>query len=523
MRRMPKRLPSGHLWRILAGAVLLLLGAGAVVVSASFDTPVSADIVGGDAPVNTGAGNRADLSSNNSPTLVRNPRREGNLAISNRIDTPRFACALHVSFDGGAQWTRTEIPIPKGEQPKCFAPDVAFASDGTLYLSFVTLKGRGNIPHAVWTASSKDGGRTLSKPVRALGRLAFQVRLVADPIDPRRLYLTWLQGADVGFLSFTETGNPIRSVRSDDGGATWQRPARVSDPTRARVVAPTPTVGPKGELYVLYLDLGEDRLDYEGGHDGEGGPPYPGPFRLVLARSLDRGETWEELVVDESIVPIDRFVVFFPPFPSVAIDPRDGRIYAAFHDARLGDPDVWLWSLPPSGDSWEGPARVNDAREGDDTWQYLPQLAVAPDGRLDVIYYDRRSDRDNVMNHVSLQASFDAGESFTPSVRLSSRPFDSRIGFGSKNGLPDLGSRLALLSNDQRALATWTDTRAGTKATNKQDLSRAVVAFSDPPRLSPGLEYGLRYGGLAIALLGLGLVAWALAVALSGRAVAYWY
>ena len=41
--------------------------------------------------------------------------------------------------------------------------------------------------------------------------------------------------------------------------------------------------------------------------------------------------------------------------------------------------------------------------------------------------------------------------------------------------MPDLGSRLALSSDDGRALALWTDARAGTVASNKQDLAGAVV------------------------------------------------
>lgn len=500
-------MPSGQLLRIIIGLSLLVLGAGAVLVSNAYDDPPTATALKGDAPVNQGAGNPADIRSHNSPTLARNPVRAANLAISNRVDTPRFACVLGVSFNGGGKWTQTPIPRPEGEEPKCFAPDVAFAPDGTLYLSFVTLKGRGNLPNAVWTAKSTDGGRTLSKPAKAGGPLRFQVRLALDPVNPRRIHLTWLKGAEVGFLKFTEPGNPIQSIRSDDGGTTWQKPVRVSDPARGRVVAPVPAVGPKGELYVLYLDLGADRLDYEGGHLGKGGVPYQGRYQLVLARSRSAGTAWAESVVDRGLRPISRFVVLFPPYPSLAVDRRNGHIYAAFHDARFGDPDVLLWSLPSGSKDWKGPTRVNDTPKRDDTSQYLPQLAVAPNGRLDVVYYDRRTDKENVMNHVSLQSSFDSGESFISSTRLSSRPFDSRIGFGGKNGLPDLGSRLALLADKQRALAVWSDTRAGTRATNKQDLSRAVVAFSEPPRLSNAVKYGLRYGGVLLALLGLGTLA----------------
>ena len=314
--------------------------------------------------------------------------------------------------------------------------------------------------------------------------------------------MTWLQGIEVAPLKFTRTGNPIEATRSDDGGATWTRPMRVSDGKRPRVIAPSPAVGPKGELYVLFLDLGGDRLDYAAGHNGRGGPPYDGDYQLVLTRSLDRGHKWGESVVARDVRPIQRYIVFFPPSPSLAVS-ADGRVYAAFHDGRLGDPDVWLWSLPPGGRSWSGPTRVNDTPKRDRTWQYLPKLAVAPDGRLDALYYDRRSDPKNVMNQVSLQSSSDHGKTFTRAQRLTSRAFDSRIGFAAKEGLPDLGNRLGLISDDRFAMGLWTDTRSGTRQTQKQDLAAAVVSVTDPTRLSDPVKYGLRYGGIALLFAGL--------------------
>ncbi len=511
-----KRLSFGPLLWALGGA-FLLIGLGAVIVSTAFDAPPTASAVGANAPINAGATQADDIRSNNSPTVVRNPTSAGNLVVANRIDTPEYECALHVSVDGGAEWAGTPLPLPEGDEPKCYGPDAVFASDGTLYVSFVTLEGRGNTPNAGWLVRSTDGGRTFSEPVRALGRdLVFQLRLAVDPEDPRRVHLIWLQGEDVGFLKFAQPGNPVLTTRSEDGGSTWSSTARVSSPERGRAIAPAPAVGPDGELYVLYLDLQEDQLDYEGAHRGEGGPSYPGPISLVLARSEDDGRTWGESLVADDIVPIDRFVVFFPPTPSIAVAP-DGRVYAAFHDARLGDADVRLWSLAQGSDAWEE-TRVNDTPERDGSAQYLPKVSVAPDGRLDVLYYDRRADPDNVMNHVSLQSSFDDGDSFTAAERLTSQPFSSEVGFGSKVDLPTLGSRLALASTDDRALAVWTDTRAGTVASNKQDLARAVVAFSEPERLSPGAQDGLRYGGIALAVLGLLMLLVGLLSVISRRA-----
>lgn len=81
------------------------------------------------------------------------------------------------------------------------------------------------------------------------------------------------------------------------------------------------------------------------------------------------------------------------------------------------------------------------------------------------------------------------------------------VGSGSERGLPDLGSRLALVSTDERALAVWTDTRAGTQASNEQDLVRALVEVVPPVRLSPTLEVVLRAVAALLALTGLAVLA----------------
>ena len=209
---------------LFAGVALVLAGAGMFVVAGSYDTPQTAKMLGkpANAPVNQGATNPADITAHNSPSLVRNPRDEGNLAVADRIDTPRFSCAFHVSADGGSTWQQKTVPAPKGER-LCYAPDVAFGADGKLYLSFVTLRGRANAPNAAWLVTSTDKGSTFSKPIKVLRqKLPFQVRLAADPKKPNRLYVTWLQASEVGLFRFPEPGNPINAMRSDDGGETWE-------------------------------------------------------------------------------------------------------------------------------------------------------------------------------------------------------------------------------------------------------------------------------------------------------------
>lgn len=461
---------------------LLALGGGLLLIGWSLPeggTPV----LQGNVPVNAGAIDALDVTSHNSPTLARSPVDPDVLAVATRIDTPRFSCAVHISTDGGATWASTPVPFPAGEEqpPRCYAPDLAFGADGRLHVSFVTLRGAGNTPNAAWVVSSDDGGSTLSEPTRVTGPLAFQVRLIAHPSVPGRLYLSWLQAEETGTYALPTTGNPVVMAGSNDGGVTWSTPVRVSPPSRPRVVAPAPAIGADGELYLAYLDVGEDRLDYHGAHGGQGGPPYTGTWALVVSRSTDQGTTWAESVVAGALVPTERFVVFLPPTPSLAVEPGTGRLYVAFHDGTLGDPDVWVWRSEDGGRSFSAGVRVNDTPRGDGTAQYLGRLAAAPGGRLDIVYYDRRNDAENVRNEVTFQSSNDGGRTFGSSLVISDGAFDSRIGYGGERGLADLGSRLGLVSGDRRVLAAWSDTRAGTIASQKQDLALAVIAMTTAP------------------------------------------
>lgn len=491
---------------LFAAAALAIAAVIALVASMTLDGELEVASPGSVVPVNAGASDPSDISANNSPALARNPERPANLVVVNRVDTPRYTCGIHVSQDGGARWSSRSIAIPRGEQPKCFAPDAAFAADGTLYVSYVTLAGRTNEPNALWLARSTDGGRTLSSPRRVSGPLSFQVRVVTDPRRSQRVYVTWLQPEEIGLALFTGADNRIVVARSDDGGRSFGAPVRISDQARQRVLAPSPAVGPDGELYVLFLDLQDDRLDYEGGHGSRGGAPYEGHFSLVLGRSTDGGETWQESLVDDTIVPTRRFIAFLPPTPSLAVDRRSGRIFVAFEDGRERPSDVRLWWLDRGADAWDGPTRVNDTPANDRSTQYLPKLDVAPDGRLDVAYYDRREDRADRRNHVSLQSSSDGGATFTSHVRLTDRSFDARIGAGSEMGLPDIGSRLGMVSRSSSAAVVWTDTRAGTISSNKQDIAFAEASVTSSGGLSPAVRHVLRYGAIGLMLAAVGLL-----------------
>jgi hypothetical protein len=484
----------------LLAAALLLAGLGVVLIAWDLpDQPFR--VAGDDQPINASATDPADVTTHNSPAVAADPTDAAGLAVASRIDGPQAGCAVHVSTDGGASWQRTDVPLPDAEpadgdgegatsradgagdagagQRACFAPDVAFGPQGRLYVAFTVIAGLRNATRGAWVAASTDGGETFSDPTRVATGRPFQVSVAADPTQPDRVYLAWLAAtAKPDPWGFAETDNPIRVARSDDAGGSWTSPTRVDAAAHTRALAPSIEVGADGRVALAYLDLAGDAMDYQGGHDGQGGPAYDGHWSLALARSGDAGQRWQQATVTDELVPRRRIIAFFAPTPALALTGE--HTYVAFHDARRGGADVWLWTRRGGQAGFGEPTRVNDTGLQETTAQYLPQLAATPDGaRLDVAYYDRRDDPDNVFTHTSWQTTPTDGEpDFTAARRLSDAAFDARIGPGSQRNLATLGSQLGLTATSQRSTAVWADTRAAPQAAAKQDLATARVVHS---------------------------------------------
>ncbi|HET7487282.1 MAG TPA: sialidase family protein [Acidimicrobiales bacterium] len=473
---------------VLAAAFAALAVAAAVLL---VDTDTSL-AVGENVFANAGG----IIDANNSPSLARNPRDPANVVVSHRQDQPGFSAALEVSFDGGRAYQTTVLPLPAGlDRP--FAPDAAFAPDGTLYVSYVNLQGNGNRPDNLWVARSSDGGRTLADPVRVAGALSFQARIVVGRTGA--VHLTWLKVGDVAPYAIVGYPSPIVAATSTDGGRTFSEPVQVSDADRMRVAAASPVVDAAGNLVVLYEDFGNDSRDFL----NLDGPVWDGTFTLVVSVSKDGGKTFGKGVeVDAGVVPTKRFLVFLPEFPALAAGP--GRtLYAAWADGRNGDLDVLVRRSDDGGATWEPPVRANTNPLKDGTDQYMPRLSVAPDGRLDVLFLDRRRDPRNILTDAELAISRNRGKSFE-NIRVSSAPFDSRVGFIANSKLEaDFGSRLGLASTKTAALAVWTDTRLGVVDTARQDIAAAPVTVSTTTT-SKAVRWPAAFGLACLAFLCLG-------------------
>lgn len=426
-------------------------------------------------PVTPEIPNRA--VGNNSPSLAVDPTDARFAVVAGRIDGPDYGCTLHLSGNRGRGWTPA-LPVPSlpSGVDKCYAPSVAFDSKGLLYYVFTGLAGRGNVPAGTFFTASSDRGRTFSRPRRLLGPRSYMVRVVVDT-SRDRLHVVWVQPTRPPLATGFSAPTRIMAKFSDDGGKNFTPPVQVSDPRRPRVIRPALAAGRDGTIHVIYYDLGDDVRDFMGLE----GPTWEGKWNLVSAVSTNYGRSFgRHSAVDEDVLPPERIMlVFNSPPPALVVDGK-GRTYAAWSDARNGDWDVLVRSSRNLGRTWGNAVRANDDPAGTGKHQYLPGLGLSRDGRLDIAFYDRRQDPENLRNHVNYTYSRNGGRSFSSNRTLSSEPSDSRVGFTypsipSSRGLNELGSQPSIVASPATVLVTWTDSRWADEPYEQQIVASRIT------------------------------------------------
>lgn len=394
------------------------------------------------------------------PALAVDPEDPDHVVVTD-VNLVGGICGWHVTFDGGVTWEDGVFEVPAGYK-NCqldsagFLPagNVTMGPSGTVYSVFssarVDEQGVRTEGESVLLVRSDDGGRTF-QPARVVvpggpPEISF--------VRPSVSAVAGAGGVDRVLLSFWEC-DVQRCPRSHfaqslDAGATFSGPTLVSqDPGGNSPSAPL--VDADGTVHLLFLRRYDD-----------------GQVDLVLARSRDEGASFSNTT-------IDRQPALGRSYDSarLATDPEGEVLYAVFSDNRQGRPDVFFRDSTDGGDTWGQAALLNDLSGGA---AFLPDVSVGPEGRIDVVYYERS--KENV-DEVIWTHSIDGGATFEREVQLNDESIDRDIGYAHEVG-DSYGPDVA--STEGGALVVWSDSRLGTVETDTQDTAlRRTRVTSSPP------------------------------------------
>lgn len=379
-------------------------------------------------------GNNIVGDAANEPSLAVNPLNPANMVVGWRqFDTVLSdfrQAGWAYTFDGGGSWT-----FPGVLTPGTFRSDPVLdvSANGTFY--YQSLKGNLRLD----MFQSTNGGISWSGPVPQFGgdKNWLAVDRSGGP-GHGFLYGIWQRfgGACCGTSVFT---------RSTDTGASYETPVPVALwPTFG-----TLTVGPSGEVYAAGIDgtVGQDVSHFvvSKSIDAENGLEVPtfngGQVNLGGSMEVGSGPNPVGLLGQANV-----FVN-----PSVE---RRGEVYLLASVAGAGtDPlDVHLVRSADGGATWSAPVKVNNDLGAN--WQWMAAASVAPNGRIDTIWYDTRGSGLQNIAQLFYAYSWDGGQTWFENVAVTPS-FNTSLGYPQQG---KMGDYIQIVSGEVAANAAYTAT-----------------------------------------------------------------
>lgn len=366
------------------------------------------------------------------------------------------------SRDGGANWRQTQLPAFPPFATNISDPVLAAGPDGRFYHAVLTQTAFGQI--VIGVSRSDDGGANWSAPSNATAAVMSSNNdhdkdwIAADniPGSPYRgnVYVAWTMFT---FNPTTADTSSIRFARSTDGGRTWSAAPALAElsPEDAeadhQIQGAYIAVGPAGEVYVAWFDTRVGGIRVRKSSDG--GVTFSDPVTALATPAFGR---------EFSAFSTGIFDIAF--FASIAVDtssgPNRGNVYVASHDrGAAGNIEVVVARSSDGGATWSAPLQVKNIATSTDRFQ--PDVAVANNGNVGVMFYDRRNDpENNSWMDVYLAVSTDGGRSFPANTRVTTTNWPvlpTPIGF--RPGYH--GDYNKIVASDTNFYMAWGDDRSG--------------------------------------------------------------
>lgn len=329
----------------------------ALVGAAATPSDARPSAAGGPRDASTGTG-----QAQTEQTIAVDPTDPRNIIIG-------YITGMSVSHDGGRTWHRSSVSCSVDDNP-------VFDRRGTAYFECND--------NGVEVYVSHNKGDYWEGPTNPVTNADNNGDFIDRPWIVRG---SGTHTVVLGWESFFT--NPVGWVFvkvSNDGGRTWSPARRVDDllaDPAEQDPRQRPVVGADGTIYVVYAS----------GHN-----PFPAgqtlPTSYVVARSRNAGVTWSRRVAAARITRSSSPQEEAEAISSLAADPsrrRAGHLALAWADERGGNQSrILVATSVDGGTHWSEPKDVSTGPPGSVDQRDHPEIAFAPDGRLLVVWRDRR-------------------------------------------------------------------------------------------------------------------------------------
>jgi hypothetical protein len=409
-----------------------------------------------------------------------NPR----VIVAATADMRTRICYLIRSTDGGVSWhILPATPSPKS-LPLCTSANggvpeaqLAWGRNHTLYYA-LNGQSSGSLrsSSSVVLARSTDLGNSWSTTLVADNTANTQApindtvsSLAVDTSGSQDVvYVGWYQ-AHPGVRTGPGSEPEAMVARSGDGGKTFAAPVDVDPFSHVNL-----DVNGTNHTLVMYFPIlaaGHGVVEVVGYPIEIDGTP---PQQLLAARSTDQGKTWTVQAVG---IPAKQVY-----WPEVAWSPKGGpqgtflAVYQAGNNQQEGEASILFVRSTDGGQSWTPAVRLDDDQVPLDT-QFTPQINVAPNGRVDVVWYDFRLQH-GFAPDVYYTHSSDDGATWAPNQRITDRSIDFNFGVSTNS---DMRQPPGVASADQYAAVGWVDPRLADDLTQTQDVFGASAQYAAVP------------------------------------------
>jgi hypothetical protein len=411
------------------------------------------------------SGNNILGDAANEPSISVDPTDGNKMVIAwrqfNSIQSDFRQAGWGYTTDAGVHWT-----FPGVLENNIFRSDPVTHCDETgkfFYLSLESDQNQSFFCDDVW--ASTDGGQTWTQggPAHGGDKEWFTVDKNVGGMGHGFQYQFW-----TGFFA-CDSGDFSRST--DGGGVAWQTPLNLPNSPQWGTL----DVDTNGNLFVG----GESDQFYclrsSNAQDGGQTPTFDQVTPVNMGGDLGSGGINGIGLTGQAFVAVDR-----------SGGPTNNNVYmlASVFPPGQNFTEVMFVRSTNGGASFSAPVRINDDANHQSKWHWFGTLSVAPNGRIDVVWYDTRNAVNNIDSQLFYSFSTDGGVTWAANVPVSNS-FNPQAGFPQNQKIGDYITIVSDATGGNVAYAATFNENPNAVNGHEQDVYYVRVFPSGGPTPTP--------------------------------------